>query len=76
MGCRLWGHTESDTTEATYQQQHGEYTVSMGINQCSLPLQITTVRMLDTSGSLDTVLNLLYPINPVRKVLLLFRLYT
>ena len=21
MGCRLWGHTESDTTEATYQQQ-------------------------------------------------------
>ena len=22
MGCRLWGHTESDTTEATEQQQH------------------------------------------------------
>ena len=23
VGCRLWGHTESDTTEATYQQhQH------------------------------------------------------
>ena len=21
MGCHLWGHTESDTTEATYQQQ-------------------------------------------------------
>ena len=21
MGCRLWGHTESDTTEVTYQQQ-------------------------------------------------------
>ena len=21
MGCRLWGHTESDTTEATEQQQ-------------------------------------------------------
>ena len=21
MGCRLWGHTESDTTEATSQQQ-------------------------------------------------------
>ena len=21
MGCRLWGHTESDTTEATWQQQ-------------------------------------------------------
>ena len=23
VGCRLWGRTESDTTEATYQQQHG-----------------------------------------------------
>ena len=22
MGCRLWGRTESDTTEATQQQQH------------------------------------------------------
>ena len=22
VGCRLWGRTESDTTEATYQQQH------------------------------------------------------
>ena len=21
LGCRLWGHTESDTTEATWQQQ-------------------------------------------------------
>ena len=21
VGCRLWGHTESDTTEATWQQQ-------------------------------------------------------
>ena len=22
VGCRLWGHTESDTTKATQQQQH------------------------------------------------------
>ena len=22
VGCHLWGHTESDTTEATYQRQH------------------------------------------------------
>ena len=22
LGCRLWGHTESDTTEATWQQQN------------------------------------------------------
>ena len=26
VGCRLWGHTESDTTEATQQQQHVLYT--------------------------------------------------
>ena len=24
MGCHLWGHTESDTTEATQQQQQQE----------------------------------------------------
>jgi len=24
VGCRLWGHTESDTTEAMQQQQHIE----------------------------------------------------
>ena len=24
VGCRLWGHTVSDTTEATQQQQHIE----------------------------------------------------
>ena len=23
MGCRVWDHTESNTTEATYQQQQG-----------------------------------------------------
>ena len=26
VGCRLWGHTESDMTEATYQQQQQPYT--------------------------------------------------
>ena len=27
VGCRLWGHTESDTTEATQQQQYLDNTV-------------------------------------------------
>ena len=27
MGCRLWGRTESDTTEATQQQQHSHYII-------------------------------------------------
>ena len=26
MGCRLWGHTESDTTEVTQQQQQQQRT--------------------------------------------------
>ena len=25
VGCRLWGHTESDTTEVTQQQQHSMF---------------------------------------------------
>ena len=29
-GCRLWGHTESNTTEAT-QQQHTEVEGNLGI---------------------------------------------
>ena len=24
VGCRLWGHTESDTTEVSWQQQQGD----------------------------------------------------
>ena len=28
MGCRLWGRTESDTTEATQQQQQQQHIVS------------------------------------------------
>ena len=30
MGCRLWGRTESDTTEATQQQQYIKLRVSAG----------------------------------------------
>ena len=29
VGCRLWGHTESDTTEVTWQQQHGQTEVTL-----------------------------------------------
>ena len=28
VGCRLWGHTESDTTEATLQQQQQQTTLN------------------------------------------------
>ena len=31
MGCRLWGRTESDTTEATYQQQQQQLLCSRQI---------------------------------------------
>ena len=29
VGCRLWGHTESDTTEVTWRQQHGQTEVTL-----------------------------------------------
>ena len=31
VGCRLWGRTESDTTEATQQQQHRASSVRGGL---------------------------------------------
>ena len=35
VGCRLWGHTESDTTEATQQQQqHGQPQNCLGTSGC------------------------------------------
>ena len=30
VGCCLWGHTESDTTEVTQQQQHGHLSFDKG----------------------------------------------
>ena len=36
VGCRLWGRTESDTTEATQQQQQQQQ--QQQDPQCSLPL--------------------------------------
>ena len=37
VGCRLWGHTESDTTEATQQQQR-QLQYSTVYTTSSLPL--------------------------------------
>ena len=34
VGCSPWGHTESDTTEATQQQQQASLSIT---NSCSLP---------------------------------------
>ena len=38
VGCCLWGHTESDTTEAIQQQQHSWCTVLQNLISSSLPL--------------------------------------
>ena len=35
VGCRLWGRTESDTTEATSQQQACPYVISFNPNSDS-----------------------------------------
>ena len=38
VGCRLWGHTESDTTEVTWQQQL-RYTDTLTIIGCQMAFQ-------------------------------------
>ena len=35
-GCRLWGHTESDTTEATYAHLLDNFQLSCTIPACHL----------------------------------------
>ena len=36
MGCHLWGHTELDTTEVTWQHQQGQFSGGLGSwSQCS-----------------------------------------
>ena len=57
MGCHLWGHTESDTTEATEQQQQQQhYILSMKINPTA-PMscfrQILTEEKSEPSGALS-----------------------
>ena len=42
MGCRLWGHTESATTEATQQQQQQERHIGVGNGN---PLQYSCWRI-------------------------------
>ena len=46
MGCRLWGCTESDTTEATQQQQQHELSnayVALPTNKAKKNVQLYTV---------------------------------
>ena len=38
VGCRLWGCTESDTTEATQQQQQQQYWFSLAKDWSTIPL--------------------------------------
>ena len=41
VGCRLWGHTESDTTEATYQQQQQQQQCLTLIHETGSSLLVT-----------------------------------
>ena len=36
VGCRLWGHTESDMTEATQQQQQQQQAQHSKVKRCKL----------------------------------------
>ena len=47
VGCHLWGHTESDTTEATWQQQQQQqHTVGMFTVICRDFLLVVVVQPL------------------------------
>ena len=40
-GCRLWGHTESDTTEATQQQQQQQQQVALVVKNLPATAEAT-----------------------------------
>ena len=50
VGCRLWGHIESDTTEATQQQQQQQVT-----QEPPKSLTLTMMRDLNTGFLLSSV---------------------
>ena len=45
VGCRLWGHTESDTTEATQQQQQVKGNLAV-VKFSAIILQMKTLKLL------------------------------
>ena len=54
MGCRLWGRTESDTTEATQQQQQCQTWSS----QATLVLKNLLMKVKEESEKADLKLNI------------------
>ena len=40
LGCRLWGRTESDTTEATQQQQQQQQLLTIILNRTFMEVNI------------------------------------
>ena len=53
VGCCLWGHTESDMTEPTWQQQqqHTELPGGCIMSYASLPMKYVYTRMDNTRGN-------------------------
>ena len=47
MGCRLWGRTESDTTEATQQQQQ-----QRSQHVCSVPVLLGVIHATRSDGEI------------------------
>ena len=55
VGCRLWGCTESDTTEVTQQQQHSSGLISFRIDQFDLLIVQGTLKSLQHHSSKASV---------------------
>ena len=57
MGCRLWGRTESDTTEATYQQQQTLGEGTWRLQQSGQNEDVTGILNLKVGGEDSAVLS-------------------
>ena len=58
VGCRLWGRTESDTTEATQQQQQQQYSSNNYLLWGGFYIPSTTLSILQLLSHLILTMNL------------------
>ena len=57
MGCHLWGHTELDMTEATWQQQHAECIMrNAGLDEAQAGIKIARRNFKNLRYTDDTTL--------------------
>ena len=75
VGCRLWGHTESDTTEATWQQkQHSSSIFNFFWGNSILFSIVAEPIYIPTNSTHTSLLSISWPIPVIACLLLIARL--